>query len=252
MVIDKNLSVIILIGGRGSRFSKINEAPKQLIILNKKSLLENQMKCFIRYNVRNFILPLGYKSSYFLNFFKKKKTINNFKIKVHHNKFDKIDKNKINILLFNGGKNTSKLKRIKNSLKFIENNNFFVTYGDGIGNINLKNYFQLFNKYKKAIVACRNIKSQFGHLKIREKKILSFDEKPILKDPINIGYYFFSKEIFNKYYKDNYELEGKFVKSLIRNKKIIAYNHKGFFFNIDRKIDLDNIKTKYRKLILTL
>ena len=155
-------------------------------------------------------------------------------------------------MLFNGGKNTSKLKRIKNSLRYIQTNNFIATYGDGVANINFKNYFNLFNKYKKAIVACKNIKSQYGHLKIIRKKILSFDEKPILKDPINIGYYFFSKEIFNKFYEKNYELEDKFVKSLIKNNKLIAYNHKGFFFNIDRKIDLDNIKKTYRKLILTL
>lgn len=252
MKIDKKLTAIILTGGRGSRFSKINEPPKQLMILNKRSLLENQMRYFISYNIKNYIFPLGYKSSYFYNFFKKKKTINNYKTIIHYNKFGKIDENKINILLFNGGKNTSKLKRIKHSLKYIKSNNFIATYGDGIANINFKNYLNLFNKYKKAIVACKNIKSQYGHLKISGKKILSFDEKPILKDPINIGYYFFSKEIFNKFYKNNYELEDKFVKSLIKNNKLVAYNHKGFFFNIDRKIDLDNIKKTYKKLILTL
>ena len=48
MKIDKKLTAIILIGGRGSRFSKINEPPKQLTILNKRSLLENQMKYLIR------------------------------------------------------------------------------------------------------------------------------------------------------------------------------------------------------------
>ena len=46
MQIGKNFTAIILVGGRGSRFSKINEPPKQLIMLNKRSLLENQMKYF--------------------------------------------------------------------------------------------------------------------------------------------------------------------------------------------------------------
>ena len=73
MNVDKNFTVIILVGGRGTRFSKINEPPKQLIMLNKRSLLENQMKYFIKYNIKNFIFPLGNKSSYFYKFFKKKK-----------------------------------------------------------------------------------------------------------------------------------------------------------------------------------
>ena len=252
MQIGKNFTAIILVGGRGSRFSKINEPPKQLIMLNKRSLLENQMKYFCKYNINNFIFPLGNKKSYFYKFFKNKKKINNRKILIHKNKFRVIDKNSINILLFNAGKKTSKLNRIKNSLKYLKNSNFIVTYGDGIANINFNNYFNLFKKYKKAIVACKNVKSQYGHLNIKGKKILSFVEKPLLKDPINIGYYFFSKEIFNKFYKKNYELEDKFMKSLIKNNKIIAYNHNGFFFNIDRKIDLDNIKKKFKKIILTL
>ena len=210
------------------------------------------MKYFIKYNIKNFIFPLGNKSSYFYKFFKKKKKIDNKKILVHKNEFNKIDKNNINILMFNAGKKTSKLNRIKQSLKYLKYNNFIATYGDGIANINLHNYIRLFKKYKKAIVACKNVKSQYGHLKIIGRKIISFKEKPLLIDPINIGYYFFSKEIFNKFYKKNYELEDKFVKSLIKNNKIIAYKHKGFFFNVDRKIDLDNIKKNYKKLILTL
>ena len=73
MQIGKNFTAIILVGGRGSRFSKINEPPKQLIMLNKRSLLENQMKYFCKYNINNFIFPLGNKKSYFYKFFKNKK-----------------------------------------------------------------------------------------------------------------------------------------------------------------------------------
>ena len=72
-------------------------------MLNKRSLLENQMKYFCKYKINNFIFPLGNKKSYFYKFLKKKK-INNRKILIHKNKFRVIDKNSINILLFNAGK----------------------------------------------------------------------------------------------------------------------------------------------------
>ncbi len=67
-----------------------------------------------------------------------------------------------------------------------------------------------------------------------------------MKDPINIGYYFFSKKLFNRFFKSKYELENQFIKNLIKEKNILNYIHKGFFFNIDRKIDLISIKKKYK------
>tara|TARA_Y100000294_G_scaffold174244_2_gene191937 strand:- start:637 stop:870 length:234 start_codon:yes stop_codon:yes gene_type:complete len=77
MKFSKNFFVVILIGGMGSRFSKVNQPPKQLIKLNRRSLLENLIISFVKNGITNFVLPLGYKKEYFLNFFKKKKK--NFK-----------------------------------------------------------------------------------------------------------------------------------------------------------------------------
>ena len=77
MKFSTDFFAIILIGGMGSRFSKLNEAPKQLIKLNKRSLLENLLISFIKNGISNFVLPMGYKQRFFINFFKKKKK--NFK-----------------------------------------------------------------------------------------------------------------------------------------------------------------------------
>ena len=252
MKFEKNFFAIILVGGLGSRFSRIKESPKQLIKLNKRSLLENQLIFYTKNNIKNFIFPLGYKNKFFINFFKNKKKINNLKIKIHYKKTKNLESDKINIILFNSGKKTSKLDRIKKSLNFIENEKFLVSYGDGIANINFRNYLNIFKKYKKSIIACKKVNSQFGHLNIIKNKIISFDEKPVLNDPINIGYYLLTKKIFKKFYQSNTELENNFIKKLIKKNKIIPYIHRGFFFNIDRKIDLDNIKKKFKKIILTL
>ena len=73
MEFSKNFFAVILIGGMGSRFSKINESPKQLIKLNKRSLLENLIISLVKNGINNFALPLGYKQNFFKKFFKKKK-----------------------------------------------------------------------------------------------------------------------------------------------------------------------------------
>ena len=99
----------------GSRFSKINEAPKQLIKINKRSLLENLIISFINNGINNFVLPLGYKKNFFLNFFKTKNKILNRNVKIFKNKSpNKFDKKNINIVLFDAGKNSSKLLGSKN------------------------------------------------------------------------------------------------------------------------------------------
>jgi glucose-1-phosphate cytidylyltransferase len=252
MKFSNNFFTIILIGGMGTRFSKINEAPKQLIKLNKKSLLENLIISFVKNGINNFVLPLGHKKKFFINFFKKKKKIFNKNVKIYENKPIKLNQKNINIVLFDAGKNSSKLQRIKKSINFFESENFMFTYGDGIADINLKPYIKIYNKHRKAIIATKYVNSQYGHLKINKEKILAFNEKPIMKEPINIGYYLFSKKLFNHFYKGNFELENQFIKKLINKNKIVTYTHKGFFFNIDRKIDLINIKKKYKKILFRL
>lgn len=253
MKYPKNFFSILLIGGMGTRFSKINEAPKQLIKLNKRSLLENLIISFVKNGINNFVLPLGYKRNFFLNFFKIKNKILDRNVVIFKNKSPyEFNKKNINIVLFDAGKNSSKLLRIKKSIKFFNSENFIVTYGDGIADINLKPYLRIYRENNKAIIASKYVNSQYGHLKINKNKILEFNEKPIMKEPINIGYYFFSKNLFNKFYRSKYELENQFIKKLIKEKKILTYMHKGFFFNIDRKIDLISIKKKYKKILYKL
>ena len=98
MKFSNNFFAIILIGGMGTRFSKINEPPKQLIKLNKRSLLENLIISFVRSGINNFVLPMGYKKNFFQNFLKKKKKILNKNIKIFKGKVNKVDRENINIV----------------------------------------------------------------------------------------------------------------------------------------------------------
>ena len=136
----QKLPIIILLGGRGSRFSSIHEAPKQLSRLNKNIILIEIMNLFIKYGSNHFIFPLGYKKKFFLSFFKSKKNILKYNLNIlkNRNKFADIKKNKINISVFDASKKANKLNRIYKSFKYSDKNDFFVTYGDGLANINIK------------------------------------------------------------------------------------------------------------------
>ena len=235
-------SAIILLGGTGSRFSKINEAPKQLAKINKTIILLRIIKNLNKNGFNYFIFPLGYKNFFFTNFFKSKKIVEKNNIKIIQN-IHQIDNTKINIKLFDAGLNTSKLLRIKKSMQFLKQDDFLVTYGDGLANIDVKKLVKLYfvNNKKIAYLSTFFKKSQYGHVKLLKNNLVKyFQEKPKLPDPINIGFYIFNKYIITKYYKKNYELESHFLKQLIKSKILKAYLHKGYFFSIDSKKDILN------------
>lgn len=246
----KEAACILLLGGIGSRYSEISEPPKQLIKIYKRTLIENILIHLRKNGIKNFILPLGYKKDYFYNFFKKKKNIGTYNFNLITSKKTKKINKDLNIYLFNAGNKTSKLTRIKKSLSYLKTDFFFVTYGDGLADIDIGKIYKLHKKTNKSIISSTKINSQYGHLKIdKSNNVTKFIEKPTLDMPINIGYYLFKKDSFNENYSKKKELENHFLNDIVKKQKIATYIHKGFFFNIDKKIDLVKLKREKKQII---
>lgn len=245
---NHQIPVILLLGGKGSRFSSLNQSPKQLVKLNKNSLLASILLYYKKYNLNYFILPLGYKKDYFIRFLKNNQNIKKYSFNILNSKRNNFKKQCINIRFFNAKKNVTKLNRIMSSLKYFENKFFLVTYGDGLANINFHKQLAYFkNKKINNVVSVFKIRSQYGHVKYSKKlKVTNFDEKPILKLPINIGYYIFNRRDFIENYSKKDELENNFLPKLAKKNILSIYEHKGFFFNIDNKKDLEQVKKKFK------
>lgn len=242
-----NFPVIILLGGKGTRFSEIKKSPKQLVKLNKTNLIISIIKYYNSYKFNHFLLPLGYKKNFFYKFFNNKEIQNKYNLNIIINKNKNLDPKLINIELFDSKENATKLERIKKSIEFFKNEFFLVTYGDGLANINFKNQLKLFKKKLKNIVTIHRARSQYGHFKSNKNNLVkNFEEKPFFDLPINIGYYIFNRKDFIKFYNKKDELENNFLPKLIKDKSLYAYNHKGFFFNIDNKKDLELVKKNFK------
>ena len=159
-----SISAVILVGGVGSRFSAINEPPKQLSKLNKNIILINIMNNFKRFGLNHFIFPLGSKKSFFIKFFNDQKNIKKYNFNIIKDGFKnyKLQPNKINISYFDAGENTKKFVRIKKSFNYTDNSDMLVTYGDDLANVNLKNLIKKYNltNRKKAIVTTYKKRSQ--------------------------------------------------------------------------------------------
>ena len=248
---NKLISVIILAGGSGSRFSSIIEPPKQLSKLNNEYILIHIINNFKKYGFRHFIFPLGLKKNYFIKFFHSKKNISKYKFNILKKNISIKDlkSDKINISIFDAGKKTNKLSRISKSLNYVINNDFIVAYGDDLSNIKINQLVKKFyeNK-KKAIITIYNKKSQYGHVISNKKRVVQrFVEKPNYQYPINIGNYLFSKDLIKKYKKTGHELENDFLPIIVRKKHLISHEHKGYFYSINDKKELLIAQTKLKK-----
>mgnify|MGYP006088640903 FL=1 len=248
-----SISVVILVGGTGSRFSSIKKPPKQLSKLNKNLILINILNNFKKFGFNHFIFPLGAKKNFFINFFNSKENIKKYKFNILKKNFKEkeIKSDKMNISLFNAGQDTKKITRITKSLNYTNNQDLLVTYGDDLANVNLK---ELVRKYylldkKKAIVTIYKKKSQYGHLLVNKSGLVKkFIEKPPHQYPINIGFYLLSKKILTTYKKNNLELENNFLPTLTKFKLLTSYEHKGYFYSINDKKELINAKDKLKNL----
>ena len=248
-----SISAVILVGGVGSRFSAINEPPKQLSKLNKNIILINIMNNFKRFGLNHFIFPLGSKKSFFIKFFNDQKNIKKYNFNIIKDGFKnyKLQPNKINISYFDAGENTKKFVRIKKSFNYTDNSDMLVAYGDDLADVNLKNLVKKYNltNKKKAIVTTYKKRSQYGHLIVNKSgDVKKFIEKPQHEHPINIGFYLFSKKILMSYNKSNLELENHFLPKLTKLNLLKSYEHKGYFYSINDKKELMNAKIKLKHL----
>ena len=245
-------SAVILVGGLGSRFSSIKDPPKQLSKLNSEYILMHIIKHYKKYGIEHFIFPLGYKNNYFKSFFLSKKNILKYNFNIINKVFnkDKILKNKINVTFFNAGYNTSKLLRVEKSLKFILSENFIVSYGDDLSDINIQKLLEKFNskKHKKIIFAIFRSKSQYGHVITKKNgSVKKFIEKPFHQYPVNIGNYVFNKKIFKKYFSRKGEIETSMLQTLAKKNLLQTFEHRGYFYSINDKKELDLAKQKLKK-----
>lgn len=220
------MKVIILAGGKGTRIhEESNNKPKPMINICGKPIIVHIMNHFIKYGFDEFIVAGGYKYKLLKNFFYK---------------------SKYNVRVVNTGMKTMTAGRILKLKKILmKEEDFFLTYGDGISNIDIK---KLLKHHIKSQITCTitAIKPKFrlGVLKIRKNgKISVFTEKP--NDAYcNGGYMVMNKKIFKKIKDHQSILEVNVLPKLANKGELTAYKHHGFWKCIDNmkdKIEVEKI-----------
>ena len=246
------LKTVILAGGKGSRLEEITKViPKPLVKLGRYPIIIYIIKLYLKYGVRHFIIALGYKSEKILEYFLNKKINQNFlkNFKKGYTIKKKIFKINCTITFLYTGLKTMTGGRVKRAGKLINDKNFFLTYGDGVSDVNLNKLKYLHNKKKKLVtVTAVRPPARFGELKISNNNVKYFSEKKTIKTSwINGGFFIINKK-FLKYIKnDNSILERSPLELMAKKKQLIAFKHNGFWQCMDTKRDIDKLKEILKK-----
>ena len=227
------MKVVLLAGGFGTRLSEYTKTiPKPMVSIAGKPLLLHIMELYAKYGFNDFYIALGYKGDVIKKYFKK----NNFKWK---------------ITLVPTGLGTMTGGRIKRLNKYIGNETFMMTYGDGVSNVNLKKLLKFHKKNKKMVtMTAVRPPARFGAIKLKGNKITYFKEKSKLDEGWINGGFFIMEPSFFKYIKDDQTfLEKEPLENVSKINELYAYKHDGFWQCVDTKRDKDNLEKILKKNI---
>lgn len=197
--------------------------PKALFTIGGKPILWHIMRFYAFFGFNDFVLCLGYKANKIKDYFTKSKE---WKIK-----------------FVDTGSDTNTAGRIRKVRDYIEGENFFATYGDGLADIDLNNLLD-FHKIHHKVATLTAVRpfSPFGivGIDVRTNNVTHFQEKPILDHWINGGFFVFDRRIF-QYIRDNDILESDTFGRLLQDKNLAAFKHSGFWRCMDTYKDNLNL-----------
>jgi len=248
------MKVVILAGGLGTRLSEETDLkPKPMVEIGGHPILYHIMKIYSYYGYNDFIIALGYKGyvikEYFANYF-----LHNSDISID------LSKNKMEILnvhtedwkvtLVDTGLNTQTGGRIKRLQKYIGNETFMLTYGDGVSDININKLVEFHRAHKKyATLTAVKPSGKYGQLKLGpDGNVKAFIEKPPGDGSwVNGGFFVLEPEIFKYVKGDETIWEKEPLENLAKDGQLMAYKYFGFWKCMDTLRDKRELEELWNK-----
>ena len=248
------MKVVLLAGGLGSRLSEETSLrPKPMVEIGGKPILWHIMKIYSHYGYNDFVICLGYKGyvikEYFANYFLHQSDVTidiaENKLEVHNSQAEPWK-----ITLVDTGVNSMTGGRIKRAAKYLNNEPFLLTYGDGVGNVDIKALVDFHQKNKKLVtVTAVQPSGRFGALSIDEKdSVSSFYEKPQGDGAwINGGFFVCQPEAINYIDEDATIWERAPMENIAAEGQMAAFRHEGFWKPMDTLRDKNELEEDWVK-----
>jgi glucose-1-phosphate cytidylyltransferase len=244
------MKVVILAGGFGTRLSEETDIrPKPMVEVGGKPILWHIMKTYSHHGLNEFVILLGYKGyyikEYFANYFLHQSDVtidlSNNQMEIHTNQSEPWK-----VTLVDTGQHAMTGARIKKAKKFIGDQPFLLTYGDGVGDIDIQKTLDFHKQHGKLLtMTSAQPDGRFGALDIDDStnQVLSFQEKPKGDGSwINAGYFICQPEVLD-YIGDGNDMvfEQSPLKTLAKDGQVYTYKHNGFWMPMDTVRDKNHL-----------
>lgn len=246
--------VVIFCGGKGSRMKEETEfRPKPMVKVGTQPILWHIMKLYEHYGFNDFIIALGYKGDYIKDYFLNEEyflhdiTIHTKTGKKKIYRKSKRKHDDFNITFVDTGIETLTGERLLKVKKYVDSDNFMVTYGDGVGNVPIETLLK-FHKEKGVIGTITGVhpKSKWGLVVADKNNIIKeFRQKPKLNQYVNGGFMVFKKDVF-KYLRPKEMIEIGLAR-LVKDKELAVYHHEGFWSAMDTYQDAEEMNRQWKK-----
>ena len=235
------MKAMILCGGQGTRMREETEyRPKPLVEIGGRPILWHIMKIYAHYGIRDFVFCLGYRGSMIKEYFLQYEAINNDftiplgdagQIEFH----DAHSEQGIRVTLADTGLYSMTGGRVLKASRYINDDTFLLTYGDGVADINIAELIEFHHSHGKlATLTAMRPSSRFGLLELSDTgSVQRFVEKPQTDDWASAGFFVLNRRVFD--YLDGPEcvFEQKPLERLAAEGQLMAYQHNGHFFAMD-------------------
>jgi glucose-1-phosphate cytidylyltransferase len=247
------MKVVLLAGGLGTRLSEETALrPKPMVDIGDKPILWHIMKIYSSYGFNDFIICLGYKGyfikEYFANYFLHQSDVtidlSNNAIETHQSNAEPW-----RITLVDTGKTTMTGGRIKRIQPYIGNQRFLLTYGDGVGDVDINSSIRFHEKHGKVLtVTAVQPSGRFGALNLNTKEeVTSFLEKPKGDGAwINGGFFVCEPGVFDYIDGDHILWEREPMERIAADGQMVAYKHDGFWKPMDTLRDKQELEAEWQ------
>jgi glucose-1-phosphate cytidylyltransferase len=221
-----DLATVILCGGRGTRAWPLTEdVPKPLLPAGNRPVIEHLLEIYVRQGVRRFVLATGYRGSLLADWAKAADLPRD-----------------VTVECVDTGEDSATGERVQRCAAYV-GDTFFVTYGDGLGNVDLTALLAAHRSRDDVLATVTTVPlpSQYGTLQLGpEDNVLGFTEKPVLLDHwINAGFFVFDREALHSW--GGPDLERDVLPALAAAGRLQAYRHPGFWKSMDTQKDVAEI-----------
>tara|TARA_B100001989_G_C24536173_1_gene464534 strand:+ start:869 stop:1612 length:744 start_codon:yes stop_codon:yes gene_type:complete len=240
-------SVMILAGGKGTRFKEYtDEIPKPMIPANGKPLLIHILNIYKKYGIENCIILAGYKKNVIQDYFE-----DNF-AKHSDSSTTFVDSDNLKVTVLDTGEETMTGGRLKQGIEYLGDEQFYLTYGDGIADVNITELtkFHIVNEAKVTLTAVRP-PARFGSLELDKNLVMKFGEKDNTNEGwINGGFFVINKDIISYLDSNDTIFEREPLESIARDNNLYAYKHDSFWQCVDtiRELEILEAALKNKKI----